>query len=47
MLDSWWHGEVRQEGRGKQLAWRALSLLRRATGIVVSPWINVVLRRKD
>jgi SAM-dependent methyltransferase len=47
LLDTWWHGEVRQEGRGKQLAWRVLSGLRAATGLVVSPWINVVLRRKD
>ena len=47
LLDTWWHGEVRQEGRGKQLAWRVLSALRRATGLAVSPWINVVLRRKD
>lgn len=45
MLDSWWHGEVRQEGQAKRLAWRALAALRSVTGIVVSPWINLVLRR--
>jgi len=45
LLDSWWHGEVRREGRGKQLAWRVLSALRAATGVTVSPWINIVLRK--
>ncbi|MFN3447789.1 MAG: methyltransferase [Roseococcus sp.] len=46
LLDAWWHGEVRREGRGKRLAWRALSALRAATGIVLPPWINVVLRKR-
>jgi SAM-dependent methyltransferase len=43
-LEVWWNGECRQT-RAKQVAYRVLAALRAATGVVVSPWINLVLKK--
>ena len=45
MLEVWWHGECRKTGR-RALAYSTLSWLRRLTGVVLSPWVNVVLRKR-
>jgi SAM-dependent methyltransferase len=44
LLELWWWGESRHT-RQKALAYRGLSWLRRLTGLVVSPWVNVVFRK--
>jgi 2-polyprenyl-3-methyl-5-hydroxy-6-metoxy-1,4-benzoquinol methylase len=44
LLEVWWHGEPRHT-RQKELAYRSLAWLRRMTGVVVSPWVNIVLRK--
>jgi SAM-dependent methyltransferase len=44
LLELWWRGESRHT-RQKALAYRGLSWLRRLTGVVVSPWVNVVFRK--
>jgi ubiquinone/menaquinone biosynthesis C-methylase UbiE len=44
LLEVWWWGESRHT-RQKALAYRGLSWVRRLTGVVVSPWINVVFRK--
>jgi SAM-dependent methyltransferase len=41
LLELWWWGESRHT-RQKALAYQGLVWLRRLTGLVVSPWINVV-----
>jgi SAM-dependent methyltransferase len=41
LLEVWWWGESRQT-RQKALAYQGLNWLRRLTGVVISPWINVV-----
>ena len=43
-LERWWHGECRQS-RQKQIAYSILSGLRAMTGISISPWLTVVLRK--
>lgn len=44
LLEVWWWGESRHT-RQKAFAYRGLSWLRRVTGLVVSPWINLVFRK--
>lgn len=44
LLEVWWHGECRKT-RQKRFAYRLLALLRRLTGITVSPWVNLVFRK--
>jgi SAM-dependent methyltransferase len=44
LLELWWWGESRHT-RQKALAYQGLSWLRRLTGVVASPWINVVFRK--
>jgi SAM-dependent methyltransferase len=44
MLDVWWHGECRKTPP-KKFAYAALSAWRAMTGMVVSPWINVVVQK--
>ena len=44
MLEVWWQGEMRKS-RVKALTYWALRLLQRVTGIVISPWVNLVLRK--
>lgn len=44
LLESWWHGECRHT-RQKQLAYRALSMIRGLTGLVISPWVNIAIRK--
>lgn len=44
MLEIWWHGESR-DSRQKAFAYRVLRALRTTTGIVISPWVNVVLKK--
>jgi hypothetical protein len=44
LLEVWWWGES-QHTRQKALAYRGLGWLRRLTGRVVSPWVNVVFRK--
>jgi hypothetical protein len=44
MLESWWRGESRPT-RQKAFAYRVLRGLERATGLVVSPWLNFVLQK--
>jgi SAM-dependent methyltransferase len=41
-LEVWWWGESRHT-RQKTIAYRGLGWLRRMTGIVISPWVNIVL----
>ncbi len=43
-LELWWWGESRHT-RQKSLAYWGLSWLRRLTGLVMSPWVNVVFRK--
>jgi SAM-dependent methyltransferase len=45
LLEVWWHGECRQS-RQRALAYQLLAFLRRTTGLVISPWINVVFRKR-
>src|SRR5262249_2407686 len=45
LLEVWWRGECRKS-RQRALAYRLLALLRQATGVVVSPWINIVFRKR-
>src|SRR5215475_374903 len=45
LLEVWWRGECR-ESRQRALAYHLLAFLRRATGLVVSPWINIVFRKR-
>lgn len=44
LLEVWWQGESRKT-RQKALAYRTLRLLQRLTGVVISPWINLVIRK--
>jgi SAM-dependent methyltransferase len=44
LLELWWWGESRHT-RQKALAYQGLSWLRRVTGVVISPWVNVVFRK--
>jgi SAM-dependent methyltransferase len=44
MLDVWWHGECRKT-RQKQFAYSVLSGWRAVTGMVISPWINLVVQK--
>jgi SAM-dependent methyltransferase len=44
MLDVWWNGEIRRT-KVKAFAYYALRSLHYATGILISPWINFVLRK--
>ena len=44
MLEVWWRGEIRRS-RVKALTYWVLRSLQRATGIVISPWVNLVLRK--
>jgi SAM-dependent methyltransferase len=44
MLDVWWHGECRKT-RQKQLAYSVLSAWRKVTGMVISPWVNLVVQK--
>ena len=44
LLESWWHGECRHT-KAKQLAYRVLRLTRNLTGVVISPWVNIVIRK--
>ena len=44
LLEVWWWGESRHT-RQKALAYQGLRRLRQLTGLVVSPWINVVFRK--
>ena len=44
LLEIWWHGECRRT-RPKAFAYQTLAWLRRLTGVVVSPWINIVLQK--
>ena len=44
LLELWWWGESRHT-RQKALAYQALSWLRRLTGVVISPWVNLVFRK--
>jgi SAM-dependent methyltransferase len=44
MLEVWWRGDIRRTGV-KALTYWVLRLLQRGTGIVLSPWVNLVLRK--
>jgi len=44
MLEVWWRGEIRKS-RVKALTYWVLRSLQRATGIVMAPWVNLVLRK--
>jgi trans-aconitate methyltransferase len=44
MLDVWWHGECRKT-RQKKLAYTTLRAWRAVTGMVVSPWVNLVVQK--
>ncbi len=44
MLEVWWQGESRRT-RQKTFAYWSLRWLQRATGIVISPWVNFVVRK--
>jgi SAM-dependent methyltransferase len=44
MLEVWWRGECRQT-RQKAFAYNMLAAFRKVTGIVVSPWVNIVLQK--
>jgi SAM-dependent methyltransferase len=44
MLEVWWRGECRHTRR-KAFAYNVLRWFHRLTGIVVSPWVNFVLRK--
>jgi SAM-dependent methyltransferase len=44
LLELWWWGESRHT-RQKALAYQGLCWLRRLTGVVISPWVNVVFRK--
>ena len=44
VLEVWWHGECRHS-RQKAFAYSALKTLRTVTGLVMSPWVNVVLKK--
>jgi hypothetical protein len=44
MLEIWWQGEIRKS-RVKALTYRVLRSFQRVTGMVVSPWVNFVLRK--
>lgn len=44
LVESWWHGECRHT-RQKQLAYRAISLVRSVTGLSISPWVNIAIRK--
>lgn len=44
MLEVWWQGEVRKT-QVKALTYQTLRLFHRATGLLVSPWVNFVLRK--
>jgi hypothetical protein len=45
MLEVWWRGEIRKTTR-KALTYHALRLLYHATGMLISPWVNFVLRKQ-
>jgi SAM-dependent methyltransferase len=44
LLEVWWHGECRQTPV-KRAAYRTLSAWRSMTGMVISPWVNIVLQK--
>lgn len=44
MLEAWWHGECRKT-RPKKFAYTVLSAWRSITGMVISPWINLVVQK--
>jgi hypothetical protein len=44
MLEVWWQGECRRT-RQKAFAYKTLRWLHWLTGVVVSPWVNIVLRK--
>jgi SAM-dependent methyltransferase len=44
MLEVWWHGECRKT-RQKRFAYSVLRAWRSATGMVLSPWVNLVVRK--
>ena len=44
MLEVWWRGEIRKT-TAKAFAYHALRLFHRATGVLISPWVNFVLRK--
>ncbi len=44
ILETWWHGEFRKT-QIKWATYRVLSLFRNLTGYVVSPWLNIVLKK--
>lgn len=46
LLEVWWHGECRKAPK-KRFAYNVLRGLRATTGIVVSPWVNVVLQKSQ
>ena len=44
MLDVWWYGECRKT-KQKKLAYAILSAWRSVTGLVMSPWVNIVVQK--
>jgi len=44
MLEVWWHGECRKN-RQKRFAYAALRIWRSMTGMVISPWVNLVVQK--
>jgi SAM-dependent methyltransferase len=44
MLEVWWRGEIRKT-RIKAFTYRALRFLEQTTGLMISPWVNFVLRK--
>ena len=44
MLDVWWHGECRKT-KQKKFAYAVLSGWRSVTGMVISPWVNLVVQK--
>jgi len=44
MLEVWWQGESRKTPV-KATAYHALRLLQKTTGLMISPWVNFVLRK--
>jgi trans-aconitate methyltransferase len=44
LLEVWWQGEIRKT-RAKAFTYHTLRLFQRATGILISPWINFALQK--
>jgi hypothetical protein len=44
MLEVWWRGEIRKT-QVKAFTYHTLRLFHHATGILISPWVNFVLRK--